>query len=491
MKNSASINLHQTTSQRQQLSPQLQHAVKLLQMNTLELINKIDVELSENPFLELNDAISDEPESQQTINMDEPGNGNEEKDWEPIDLNINKETPAKDRMSETEEEFFEDSSDFGYAKKTNEPTDMNSKQMFIENAVSVSKSLYDHLYEQLGLTNASDSQFLIAEAIISSLDTDGYFKIPVKEFAASLKVTEEEVMSSLRLIQSFDPPGVCARDLRECLFIQLQNMPNPDMIVVQIVRDYFKLLEQRKHKELASRLGISLDELKNHLKEISNLEPIPARQFDTKKVKYIIPDIIVQKFDGKFYIMLNDDQLPSLRINEFYKKVMKTENMTDDVKTFLSEKYNDARLLISSLEKRRSTIYLVMEKILEMQIGFFNDGPQFLKPLTLKDVADEVNLHESTISRVTTSKYVDTPWGIYELKYFFSNSIQKTSGGVKSAQSVKELIKEIIENESGDKKLSDQKIVDILSNKGIKIARRTVAKYRKNLKIFSSYDRGQ
>lgn len=480
MKLTTSTNLQQT--QKQTLSPQLQHAVKLLQMPSLELISKIQEELAENPFLE--EKYEDLSGEEKTDNRNK-----EVEDYSPLDIDIKDNKINENSNNESVEHIFEDSSDFSYTKKSNYNDNPNSKQSFLENAIAVNVSLYDHLTSQLELSNASEEQFTIAMAIISSLDAEGYFRVPIKEFAESMDTTEDEVLETLDIVQEFDPPGIAAKDLQDCLMIQLRGMQDPDPILVELIRDYFKLVEKKKLKELATKLDLSMDQLKIYLKELSNFEPIPARQFDTKTVKYVVPDIIIQRVEGGFSIALNDGFLPSLKINNFYKKVLKTEELKSDAKSYLDNKYNEARLLIFSLERRRSTIYRVMEKILEMQKNFFISGPQYLKPLTLKDVADEVEMHESTISRVTTGKYVDTPWGIFELKYFFSNSIKKAGGGVKSAQSVKELIKEIIENESGEKRLSDQKIVEILSNKGIKIARRTVAKYRKNLKIFSSYDR--
>ncbi len=478
-----SLSTSLTTTTTTTIGPHIQQALKLLQLSSLELVDKIDMELAENPFLEEtyeDNSSSDSQELKQEY---------QDNDYDPIDKKINSEQNSNDSNNDNNmEEIFEDSSDFGYTKKSYSG-DANSKQLFLENAIPVAMSLYDHLYKQLSLSDIDEELYDIAEAIISSLDGDGYFKIPIEEFALDLDASEDDVLDALDVVQSLEPQGIGARNLQECLLIQIANMSDPDPILIEIIRDYFKLLEKKKYKELSAKLNISESKLRDYLTLISNLEPIPARQFDTKKVKYVIPDIIVQKVDNGFTIAINDDYIPGLKINKFYKKVLKTEKLSKNVKEFLNDKYNDARLLILSLSKRKSTMYRVMEKILEMQMEFFINGPQYLKPLTLSDVADEVEMHPSTISRVTRDKYVDTPWGIYELKYFFSNSIQKEGGGIKSAQSVKEIIKQIIENESGDKKLSDQKIAEILSNQGIKIARRTVAKYRKKLKIFSSYDR--
>ncbi len=478
-KQSLSTSITTTTT----IGPHIQQALKLLQLSGLELLDRIDAELAENPFLEVKSEESD-GESQPEVNT------NQEEDYSPIDRRLDDNSRREDAGSDSNiEEIFEDSSDFGYMKKSYDGSDANSKQLFLENAVAVPMSLYDHLLKQLSLLEVEDETYRLAEAIISSVDADGYFKIPLEEFALSVNAKEASVLKALQLVQSFEPHGIAARNLQECLLIQISNLNEPNKLVEIIIRDHFKLLEKKKYRELASRLNITENDLKECLKVISNLEPIPARQFDTKKIKYIVPDIIVQKVDGGFSIAVNDDYIPPLKINKFYRKVLKTEKMANEVKTFLSTKYNDARLLILSINKRKSTIYLVMEKILEMQQDFFHFGPHHLKPLTLNDVAEEVGMHMSTISRVTRDKYVDTPWGIFELKYFFSNSIKKEGGGIKAAQSVKEIIKQIIENEGGNKKLSDQKIADILSNQGITIARRTVAKYRRKLKILSSYDR--
>jgi RNA polymerase sigma-54 factor len=478
-KQSLSTNVTTSTT----IGPHIQQALKLLQLSSLELLDKIDAELAENPFLE---QTYDDYKQEKTDSSQEDINK-----LSPLDAGLDKSVTKSENSSESIEDIFEDSSDFGYMKKNNERRgDANSKQLFLENAVAVERSLYDNLIDQLSLCDAPDDIREIAEAIISGLNDEGYFKIDIKEFAKSINISLDDAYDGLDLVQSLEPAGVGARNLQECLLIQIANMTNPDIILIEIIRDNFNLLEKKKFKELSAKLNISQEKLKDHyMKIIAGLEPIPARQFDTKKIKYIVPDIIIQRVETGFTIAINDDYMPNLKINSFYKKVLKTETLSNEVKTFLTNKYSDARLLILSLSKRKSTIYKVMEKILELQMEFFIGGPQHLKPLTLNDVAEEVGMHMSTISRVTRDKYVDTPWGIFELKYFFSNSIKKTGGGDKSARSVKELIKQIIENESDGKKLSDQKISDILSNRGIKIARRTVAKYRKKLKIFSSYDR--
>ncbi len=488
--------LNITQQQKLTISPQLQHAIKLLQMNSIELTHKIENELAENPFLE---------------ELPEKNNKNDNKSEEkikPLDIDHEKKASRDNNRDEEKiESYFADSSDIGYyenyynnkkGKNYNKESN-NTKQDFLEGAVSTETTFYEDLISQLRLMNITDKEFMIGEAIISSLDEDGYYKVPLSEIADSINVKVEEVNKTLSLIQTLDPPGVGARDLQECLIIQIDRHHEKHPIAKQIVIKYLdSLLQQHKYKEITSRLNsqgfkVKLDEVISEVKFISNLEPYPARNYENTKVKYIIPDVTVRKGDNRFEIHINDEYIPKIGINRYYKKLMSKDKkkVNESAKNYLNNKYSEAKLLISSIEKRRSTIRKVVEKIVEHQIDFFEKGPQYLKPLTLKDIAEKIEMHESTISRVTTDKYMDTPWGIVDFKYFFSTGIEGKSGS-KSATSIKELIKEIIENETSksDKKaLTDNKIVDILSNRGIKIARRTVAKYRKALNIMPSYYR--
>lgn len=476
----------------QRLAPQLQHAIKLLQMNSIELVNKIESEIAENPFLDDLKEIDNKKVKK-----------SDDDRVKPLELDHEKKVNKRDEKEREEiESYFADSSDYGSYSNNNTKSNYtsgssDSKQAFLEGAVSMNSTFYEELVSQLRLMNISDKEFLIGEAIISSLDEEGYFKVSFGEIAKSLDVKSEDVKNVLKIVQQLEPAGVGARSLQESLLIQIdrQNEEHP-VAKEMIIKFLDNLLQQHRYKDIASRLraskfDVTEEDIIKEARFISTLEPYPARNYQTKGVKYIIPDVTVRKSEeGNFSIQINDDYLPKLGINKYYRKLLSKskKDVNQKTKEFLDNKYSEAKLLISSIVKRRSTISKVVEKIVDYQMEFFEKGPQYLKPLTLKDIADKIEMHESTISRVTTDKYMDTPWGIVDFKYFFSSGLKGVSK--KSSTSIKELIKEIIENESSTgKALTDTKIMEILSNRGIKIARRTVAKYRKALKIMPSYYR--
>ncbi len=491
-----SQNINITTTQKLTISPQLQHAIKLLQMSNIELSEKIENEISENPFLD--EVIREE--KPQLPDLDDPDgdsnakrNNNDEKTT-PIKGDLKKDR-KENYNQDSYEDSFDDSSDIGYQKSSYESRNPeNDRQSILEGTISTTETIYDHLMSQLRLAKKDGKDLLgldfeIGEMLITSLDHNGMLKVPLDEIAKDAETTVDHVESILTVIQGFDPAGIAGRSTEETLLLQVQRDEAPHPLAEEIIRDHLRLLENKKHRELVSKLGVTPEEVREAEKYISSLEPYPARQFDTGKVKYIIPDIFVKRNDDEsFDIIINDEFIPQIQLNTKYRKVSKNET-NKEVKEFLDTKYSEAKLLIFSLDKRRDTIYRVVSKLVELQEDFFIHGPQHLKPLILRDVASVLDMHESTISRVTTDKYISTPWGTFELKYFFSSGIRKTSGELKSSTSIKEIIRQIIEKEAGDKTLSDQKIVEILKKMGIKIARRTVAKYRNSLQIVPSYQR--
>ncbi len=481
MKNTG-IGLHQT--QKLVISPQLQHAIKLLQLSSLELTEKIETELAENPFLEENEEFKEQESDKGTIEGELLSS---DSDKSFLEMNINNKEISIENQSE--DNFFEDSSDSGFMKKSTLKSDENSKQQFLENAFAVETTIYEHLISQLRLLDISDQEFYVGEIIISSLDENGYLFIPVEDIAASCKCPVEDVTYTLSLIHSLDPPGIGGRNLRETLLIQINQLENKNALAEKMVENDLQLLEKARFKQIASNYQVAIEEVKKAARFISQLEPIPARQFDSEKIRYVIPDIFVKKVEDGYSVSINDNYIPDLTINKTYKEILQKEKVSEQAQDFFNKKYSEAKLLLFSLEKRKSTIARVVEQIIDHQKEFFEKGPQYLNPLILRDIAEKIGMHESTVSRVTTNKYMETPWGIFSLKYFFSSGIRKNTGEMKSSRSIKEIIKEIIENEQSDKALSDDKIVKILSNRGIKIARRTVAKYRKSLKILSSFQR--
>ena len=329
----------------------------------------------------------------------------------------------------------------------------------------------------------------IATILVSYIDSMGYLSLSIDDLSKELSIPENLLENALQLIQSLDPPGVGARDIKECLLIQIKNINEDSNILLltrKIIEESLNNLKLRKLEEIAKKHKVLVNDVEKAIEIIEKLEPYPGRQFYTGDINYIIPDVIIEKREGNWEVVTNEIATPKLRVNRYYESLLKNKKTDKKTREFISEKVQRARNFINSIQQRESTLVRVMKAILEEQKDFFEKGSKYIKPLTLKDIANKLDLHESTISRVTSSKYVQTPFGIFRLKYFFSNSIQSSNNEQYSSRSIKEMIKEIIEEKVGEAQLSDQKIADVLTRKGIKIARRTVAKYRKKLNILPS-----
>ncbi len=465
-------------SQQLVMTPQLQMAIKLLQLNQLELQSAITQELEENPALE---------ETQNTV-----------------DENItDQQTSSKDKEAEVKEVKFEDNiqqeidwnnylgeySSHGKVQYESEKKDAPEYESFI----AIKESLNEHLLWQFSMTSPGPVYEKIGSFIIGNINKDGYlYDISVEEIANKTHTPVEDVCSVLSLIQTFDPPGVCARDLSECLLLQLDRLMIKNEKINLIVQNHIKHLENKNYKLIARSLKIKIEKVVSLVQIIRGLEPKPGRLFSNETPQYINPDIYVYKTDNDFIIVLNNEGMPLLKINPYYKKAVSQKKITEtDTKEYLQEKMRSATWLIKSIHQRQKTIYKVMQSILKFQHDFFEKGISFLKPMILKDVAIDIDMHESTISRVTTNKYVYTPQGIFELKYFFNSSIKRSHGGDIASASVQEKIRKIIENENMKKPYSDDKISEILKDSNINIARRTVAKYREMIGILSSNKRKQ
>ncbi|MBN2738259.1 MAG: RNA polymerase factor sigma-54 [Spirochaetales bacterium] len=447
--------------QKLKMTPQLVQAIKLMSLTVLDLRLKINEEIEVNPALEI-------LEDKSTISIE--------------DMPRNKE-------SNEEYDFFENSSDPGYTRTQNDE-DSDLKRKFIEGVLSRPDSLQDHLLWQLRLQPISSEEFRIGETIISNLDKNGFF-IDAPENL--VKPHELEILHKMiKMLQLFDPIGVCSKDYKEALLIQIANHPHPVAQADKIVKDYMEMVEKGKYKEICSKLKIKLEDFDEILAFLSTLDPLPGRNFTNDVPKYVIPDVMVRLKDGEFVIILNDEEIPVLGINPFFNDLSHDTKHRDEkeLNHFVHSSIKNAKWFIQSINKRNSTLLKVCRALVEFQRDFFHKGPKYLVPLTLKDVADEVSVHEATVSRISNGKYIQTEWGIYEIKYFFSNAVSGTnrSGKSFSKQGVKEMMKEIIEKNT-DKNLSDKNIMEILANRGVKIARRTVAKYRKELDIMSSYRR--
>jgi len=477
------LGLQQSLILTQQLvmTPQLQQAIKLLQLSRLELAEMIQQEMEQNPALE--EAGSEET-SDNKITAQEGESTAPEKETPVKEVTVEE----KVRTDTDWENYINEYNSTGRVYTESEITQAPNYEAF----TSAKKTLKDHLQWQLMLNELTKEEEKIGHMIIGNLDRDGYLCSDVEEIAQACSVDAELVEDVLKILQTFDPPGVCARDLFETLLLQVQQRGIDNPVINEIIKNHLKNLENRNSKKIAKALKISTDDVRAAVNIIQYLEPKPGRKFSTDEPAYITPDIYVYKQEGGFKIVMNDDGLPKLKINRFYKDVITNgRKISKDTKNYLNEKMQSASWLIKSIHQRQKTIYLVMKSILKFQEEFFEKGIAYLRPLILKDIAEDIEMHESTISRVTTNKYAYTPQGLFELKYFFNSSIQRTSGESMASASVKEKIRFLIENEDNESPLSDEKISTILQDSDIMIARRTVAKYRKVLNILSSNKRKQ
>lgn len=469
-------------SQQLIMTPQLQQAIKLLQLSRMEMIDVINQEMEENPLLE--DAPMDEYE--ETVQ----DHGHEEVTIAEIEELKGVERTEEITGEGDGKEDFDWSSyleDYGTIGATYDRRDGDAPSW--DNLLTEKSSLTDHLMWQLKLSRFTNLEMKVGEQIIGNLDQNGYLAASIEEIALLESVTEEEVEAILYKIQEYDPPGIAARNLQECLLIQVRSLGIENPLVEIIIKNHMKDLEIKNYNHIAKKNKVSIDDVLQAVMIISNMDPRPGSVYNEERVQAIIPDVYVFKAGDEYKIVLNDDGLPRLRISNFYKEIMgsvKNNSHSENGKKYIRERVQSATWLIKSIQQRQRTIYKVAESIVRYQKEFFDRGISYLKPLVLRDIAYDVEMHESTISRVVTNKYMYTPRGIFELKYFFSSSIQKKSGETIASKSVKEEIRKVINAEDPQNPYSDHEIVSILEGKGIKIARRTVAKYREMMNILPS-----
>ncbi len=446
----------------QKQSPQQVLLSTLLQLPVLRLEQRIKQELELNPLLEID---TEQEIELQEIEEDEEEDDEEEKevgeetevDWEAI-LNDEDNFEIKQPRAVYEEE-----------KERPEPAPV---------------TLMDHLMEQLYLAPLTEDEKSIGEYILWCIDDDGYLSCSVDDIAEDLNKSSEQVEKVLSVIQRFDPVGIGARNLRECLLIQLMEKEPRDEMAIRMINECFDDFKNKRYEKIARKLGITLDVVKRIMEVVSRLNPKPGERYIPEGENYIIPDIIIKRVDSKFEIQLNDWNIPNLRISEKYKRLLKDkEKVNKETRDYIRQRLESARWLINSIQQRKSTIMRVMEAILNRQIEFFEKGKEYLKPMILKDIADDVGLDISTVSRVTSNKYVQTEFGVFELKYFFSEKLERSDGQEVSNKLIKSRIKEIIESEDPHKPYNDQTISEMLKKEGFIVARRTVAKYRESMMI--------
>ena len=463
-----------TLSQQLIMTPQLQQAIKLLQLSRLELLETISQEMEENPVLE--EQTTDEaPESTRTA--DERGSTGEEAPG-PSEVTVEEHV-----REDVDWENYLSEYNTGWAET---PYDQKETPSF-ENPTSSKTSLSDHLTWQLNMTRLDAAQQEIGVHIIGNLNEDGYLDMTLEELAETTAHPLEKVRETLEIIQKFDPVGVASRDCRECLLIQVRFQELGGTIVEKIVMDHLGEVEDVKFERISKILSVPIQEVLAAVSVIKALEPKPGRSFSNEDIIYITPDIYVFKVGEDYQIVQNEDGLPKLRINAYYKDVLRSkEDVSENAKSYIQDKLRSAAWLIKSIQQRQRTIYRVTESIVRFQRGFLDEGVTKLKPLVLRDVAEDIQMHESTVSRVTTNKYVYTPQGLFELKFFFNSSINRINGDAVASESVREHIRNIIKSENDKKPFSDQEIAHLLTKLNIRVARRTVAKYRESMGILPS-----
>lgn len=471
--------LRQTMNLSQSLviTPQLQQAIKLLQMSRMELETAVRSELEENPILEEAEVLREE-DIQRTKEASS-------------DIEHAEAPASQDVQDPQKQDEFEWESYIEANQKPPQSGMAGSEEiMNYENVITASQTLHDHLYWQVKMNGFSEEEELAADALIGAIDDDGYIKTPLEQIAEEEKVELGLLEDTLTLIHEFDPPGVGARNLRECLLIQARHLEEDTHDLVNLINNHLKDLEKKNYEAIAKALNKDVEDVIEMCKIIYAMDPKPGRAFVSNDTHYVSPDVYVYKVGDDYVVSLNEDGLPRLKISNFYKNMLKSGRSTGDkTQDYIQEKLRSAVWLIKSIHQRQRTIYKVAESIVKHQLEFFEKGSEFLKPMVLRDIANDIGMHESTVSRVTTAKYMHTPQGIYELKYFFNSGISSSDGDSLASESVKIKIKDLVAKEDPKSPLSDQKIVDLLKQEGIQIARRTVAKYRDVLKILPSSQR--
>ena len=472
MAQSQRLEIKQTQTLR--MTPQLYQAIKIMSLPLLELRDTIQEELEKNPALEI-------VEENSPLSLDDTG-----------------------RRTSEEQEYFENTSDPGYIKVQGGGSREDAHRKFIEGVLTRPESLHEHLLWQLRLQPISDAEFRIGEYLIRNLDDNGFhiekpevlllnldldgntLESPASSLSPEMQETMNKVMA---LIQGFEPVGTCTKDYRESILVQIKLHPGPVPWADAIVEKHFQQLEREKYQEIARSMRIGVKEVMKVKEFLRELDPFPGRNYSTEQPRYVVPDVMVKMQEGELVIVLNDEDIPVLGINSFYATIQDQEEKykQKDLKRFVKNGVHEAHWFINSIRRRNQTLLKVCKAIIEFQRDFFKKGSKYLVPLSLKDIAAEIGVHEATVSRVTNGKYIQTEWGIFELKYFFTNLVP--GGGRFSKEGVKQMIREIIEEEGSKKRLTDQKIGEILEVKGVKIARRTIAKYRKELDIMSSHHR--
>ncbi|HVA00780.1 MAG TPA: RNA polymerase factor sigma-54 [Terriglobia bacterium] len=473
------IGLNLRVAQKQILTPGLVQMVSLLALNKLELCDMINQEMVANPVLEeVSEDVPSIEEIAQKIDRDSPRESSPEQDH-PVNGNRDS-FEAIDYGS-----FFRDYLDPGYRAPAGEIYEKPSFENFLAQAAS----LTDHLEWQLSLSVCSEEVAEAARSIIGNLNEDGYLTAQMEEIVQSGGHTLMDLDVALALVQDFDPLGVAARDVRECLLIQLRTLAPENSLAAQIVSDHLKLLQNKRHREIARALDRPIQAVERAIEVIRKLDPRPGQRYNKTEPRLIEPDVSFVKTSEGYEVRLNEDGLPQLRLSRHYRQMLTDKSATREVRSYVKERCNSALQLIKNIEQRKHTIARVCESIIRRQMEFLEKGIDFLRPMMIKEVAEEVGVHPSTVSRAVSSKYAHTPQGVYELRYFFSESVQGPRGGNTPLIQLKRIVKKMIEEEDSAHPLTDEQIMLHLQERGYNVTRRTVAKYREDMKIPSTHQR--
>jgi RNA polymerase sigma-54 factor len=488
------LQLSQRLTQSLVLAPQLQQSLALLQAPTLELKALVEQELQQNPVLEEAAAPEAEqrekdPEDEERVEAADPAEPPADLAFDPASEKQSNE-PVDDFQAEFDRLVQLDQEWRDHFAQTNIPSrasaEEEEKRQFMFDSLVANTSLQEILLEQVRESALPKEQFPIAEMLIGNIDEYGYLKATIEELTATTGLTAEKILEVLKVVQTFEPAGVGARDLRECLMLQLERTGQKDTLEYRIVSEFMEALGKRRIPEIARGTGTEVDEVQDAMENIARLEPRPGRAYLADNDQYILPEVFVRKSGDEFVVSTNNEHIPHLRISNTYKDLMAQGENSAEVRNYIREKIRAGKFLIKSLHQRQQTILNIAREIVNRQREFMEKGVAFLKPLTMVQIAEVVGVHETTVSRAVSGKYMQTPQGIFEMKYFFTAGIQTASGDGMSNTSVKDMIADIFKEEDPGKPLSDQAVVRMLQDKGIVIARRTVAKYRTELNILPS-----
>lgn len=454
------------------MTQQLRQAIKLLQLNRLELTNALHEEMAQNPMLEEVLEIQEKISNPEALSAEE----NQETVESASTAQVSGDDPKT--VAEVDWEDYSNTfdADFSFAREA-PPADAPSQFDFI----SAIPGLLSFLEWQLSHLKLDEKDKDIARFILGNLNGHGFFEASIKDICEYADCDTEEAEGMLRLVQSLDPPGIAARDLRESLLLQLERKGMEEDLAYLLVAEHLDALQSHNFTRIASKLDYSSREVGQAFELIASLTPYPGNEYSNEQINYVTPDVYLYKLDNEFIIQLNNDGLPRLQLSTEYQEIIKDKKA--DSKAYLTEQKRHAQNFINSVHYRQNSIYKVMESLLKFQYDFFEKGPGHLKPLVLNDVAQDIGLHESTVSRITSNKYVHTPQGLYELKYFFSSAVSTTDGNLVASEAIKNRIRQIIQQEPPEKPLSDNAVSELLKEEGVKVARRTVAKYRDQMKI--------